>query len=228
MPKIDSELIATLRQIIPDSKNKFRINIEKKHFISVFTVFSMGVVLALFLLWNGRAQEVIDTPSISTENIIKSTDGSIVINGKNEKDAILIIDVAGKVITPGVYELPQGSRVIDAIKVAGGVRKNGDSSGVNLARLLEDGEQIYIDGVNSSRQTNSKLSSRGGASSGKINLNRATIAELDGLPGVGPVLAARIIEWRSKNGSFKSVDELRRVSGIGDVKFSELKGFVSV
>jgi competence protein ComEA len=95
-----------------------------------------------------------------------------------------------------------------------------------MARLLEDGEQIYIESSSGSGRSLSSTSS--GTRGGKVNLNRANLSELDGLPGVGPVLAARIVEWRSKNGNFKSVDELRRVSGIGDAKFNELKEVVVV
>ncbi|MEI7797426.1 MAG: helix-hairpin-helix domain-containing protein [Actinomycetes bacterium] len=226
MPKIDSELISRLRQIIPESTSKFRVHIEKKHFISTLLVISAGVALAIFLLWSGGAKEIPSASAVSAESGIEIVDNNQSINQPSQVNKILIIDVAGKVKNPDVYELPQGSRVIDAIKAAGGVGKGADSSGVNMARLLEDGEQIYIE--SSSSPTHSLSSTSRGTRGGKVNLNRANLAELDGLPGVGPVLAARIIEWRSKNGNFKSVDELRRVSGIGDAKFNELKEVVVV
>ena len=226
MPKIDSELISRLRQIIPESTSKFRINIEKKHFISALLVISVGVALAIFLLWSGSAKEIPSASADSSDPGIEIVDNNQSINQPSQVNKILIIDVAGKVKNPDVYELPQGSRVIDAIKAAGGVGKGADSSGVNMARLLEDGEQIYIE--SSSSPTHSVSSASRGTRGGKVNLNRANLSELDGLPGVGPVLAARIIEWRSKNGNFKSVDELRRVSGIGDAKFNELKEVVVV
>ncbi len=226
MPKIDSELISRLRQIIPESTSKFRVHIEKKHFISTLLVISAGVALAIFLLWSGGAKEIPSASADSVESGIEIVDNNQSINQPSQVNKILIIDVAGKVKNPDVYELPQGSRVIDAIKAAGGVGKGADSSGVNMARLLEDGEQIYIE--SGSSPTHSLSSASRGTRGGKVNLNRANLSELDGLPGVGPVLAARIIEWRSKNGNFKSVDELRRVSGIGDAKFNELKEVVVV
>jgi competence protein ComEA len=226
MPKIDSELIAHLRKILPESSSKFRVHIEKKQFISALVVIGAGVLLAIFLLWGGGAKEISSASTSDLESSIEVVDNNQSINQPVQPNKILIIDVAGKVKNPDVYELPQGSRVIDAIKAAGGVGKGGDSSGVNMARLLEDGEQIFIE---SSSSTSHSLSSPSrGTRGGKVNLNRANLAELDGLPGVGPVLAARIIEWRSKNGNFKSVDELRRVSGIGDAKFNELKEVVVV
>jgi competence protein ComEA len=226
MPKIDSELIAHLRKILPESSSKFRVHIEKKQFISALVVIAAGVLLAIFLLWSGGAKEISSASTSDSEFSIEVVDNNQSTNQPVQPNKILIIDVAGKVKNPDVYELPQGSRVIDAIKAAGGVGKGGDSSGVNMARLLEDGEQIFIE---SSSSTSHSLSSPSrGTRGGKVNLNRANLAELDGLPGFGPVLAARIIEWRSKNGNFKSVDELRRVSGIGDAKFNELKEVVVV
>lgn len=226
MPKIDSELIAHLRQIIPESTSKFRVHIEKKHFISALLVISVGVVLAIYLLWSGGAKEISSASANFSDSSIEVVDNNQSINQPVQVNKVLVIDVVGKVKNPDVYELPQGSRVIDAIKAAGGVGKGGDSSGVNMARLLEDGEQIFIE--SSSSSSHSVSSPSRGTRGGKVNLNRANLAELDGLPGVGPVLAARIVEWRSKNGNFKSVDELRRVSGIGDAKFNELKEVVVV
>ena len=226
MPKIDSELISRLRQILPDSTSKFRIHIEKKHFVSALIVISTGVVLAIFLLWSGGAKEISSSSGESSQSRIEIVDNNQITNETLQISKILVIDVAGKVKNTDVYELPQGSRVIDAIEAAGGVGKGGDSSGVNMARLLEDGEQIYIESAASLERGVSSASR--GASGGKVNLNRANLTELDGLPGVGPVLAARIIEWRSTNGNFKTIDELRRVSGIGDAKFNELKEVVVV
>ena len=136
----------------------------------------------------------------------------------------LVIDVQGEVVTPGVYELPLGARVGDAIKAAGGVRKGSSTSSVNLARFLEDGEQIFVASENvsgSGELTPSHVA-------GKLNLNRATESEFDGLPGVGPVLAKRIVAYRSANGNFASISELQKVSGIGPAKFNELQNFVTV
>lgn len=96
---------------------------------------------------------------------------------------------------------------------------------MNLARFLEDGEQIYLSEGESS--FTSAAGAHGGAQ-GKLNINRASVNELDGLPGVGPVLAARIAAYRQSNGKFASVDELRKVSGIGPAKFNDLRDFVTV
>ena len=137
----------------------------------------------------------------------------------------IFVDVTGAVNNPGVYTLTGRSRVIDAIKAAGDSAPGADLSTINLARMLNDGEQIYVDStvVNSSGQRVSKK-----VSSGPININRATLRQLDALDGVGPVIAGRIIEYRKKNGSFLTVDDLQKVSGIGAAKFAQIKSKVRI
>ena len=132
----------------------------------------------------------------------------------------IFVDVTGAVNNPGVYSLTGRSRVIDAIKAAGDSAPGADLSTINLARVLNDGEQIYVDTtvVNSSGQRVSKK-----VASGPININRATLRQLDSLDGIGPVIAGRIIEYRKKNGSFLTIDDLQKVSGIGAAKFAQIK-----
>jgi competence protein ComEA len=137
----------------------------------------------------------------------------------------IFVDVTGAVNNPGVYTLTGRSRVIDAIKAAGDSAPGADLSTINLARMLNDGEQIYVDStvVNSSGQRVSKK-----VSSGPININRATLRQLDALDGIGPVIAGRIIEYRKKNGSFFTIDDLQKVSGIGAAKFAQIKSKVRI
>jgi len=137
----------------------------------------------------------------------------------------IFVDVTGAVNNPGVYSLTGRSRVIDAIKAAGDSAPGADLSTINLARVLNDGEQIYVDStvVNSSGQRVSKK-----VSSGPININRATLRQLDGLDGIGPVIAGRIIDYRKKNGSFLTIDDLQKVSGIGAAKFAQIKSKVRI
>jgi len=137
----------------------------------------------------------------------------------------IFVDVTGAVNNPGVYSLTGRSRVIDAIKAAGDSAPGADLSTINLARVLNDGEQIYVDAtvVNSFGQRISKK-----VASGPININRATLRQLDGLEGIGPVIAGRIIEYRKKNGSFLTIDDLQKVSGIGAAKFAQIKSKVRI
>jgi len=132
----------------------------------------------------------------------------------------IFVDVTGAVTKPGVYTLAANSRVIDAIKAAGDSAPGADLSTINLARVLSDGEQIYVDAtiINSAGKRISKT-----VHSGPINVNRATAAQLDSLDGIGPVIAKRIIEYRKVNGPFATVEDLQKVSGIGTAKFAIIK-----
>ena len=137
----------------------------------------------------------------------------------------IFVDVTGAVNKPGVYTLTGKSRVIDAIKAAGDSAPGADLSTIKLARVLNDGEQIYVDSLvmNSAGQRVSKKTP-----SGPININRATARQLDALDGIGPVIAARIVEYRKINGSFLSIDDLQKVSGIGAAKFAQIKSKVRI
>lgn len=149
--------------------------------------------------------------------------------------ADLVVHVAGKVKHPGIVTLPAGSRVIDALQEAGGPRRGVDLSTLNLARALADGEQLLVGvpGAASGRAglASSPAESTGGPGTGPggpVNLNTATSAQLEELPGVGPVTAASILEWRDEHGHFSSVEELLEVSGIGEATLADLRDLVTV
>ncbi len=133
----------------------------------------------------------------------------------------ILVHVAGKVKRPDVYPLLQGSRVADAIKAAGGAKKNVDLSDINLARILNDGEQIYIGQIVAPSKSTSRSANK--TFNGIVNLNRATKSQLDSLVGIGPVIAARIIAYRNQNGSFMSVEDLLKVSGIGSKTLERIR-----
>lgn len=140
----------------------------------------------------------------------------------------ITIDVGGEVERPGVFELPTGSRVYEAIKAAGGVTANADASDINQARLLSDGEQIYIftkSPKSSGTKTSTKVKPQGSAS---VLINRATAKEFEALDGIGPVLAARIIAFRKANGPFFAIDDLLKVPGIGAGTLSKFKSKLRV
>lgn len=125
----------------------------------------------------------------------------------------ILVHVAGKVKKPDVYPLLQGSRVADGIKAAGGAKKGVDLSDINLARILIDGEQIYVGYVAAVDRSTPKNSVK--KYSGIVNINRATKAEFDSLVGIGPVIAGKIVTYRNQNGSFMAIEDLLKVSGIG-------------
>ena len=140
----------------------------------------------------------------------------------------ITIDVEGEVVNPGVYRLPTGSRVYEAIKAAGGVTANADASDLNQARLLSDGEQIYLfaqSPQSAGKKRATKVKPKG---STLVLLNRATAKEFEALDGIGPVLAARIIAYRKSNGSFAAVEDLLKVPGIGASTLSKFKSKLRV
>ncbi|MER7883855.1 ComEA family DNA-binding protein [Streptomyces fimicarius] len=165
---------------------------------------------------------------------------SPVAGGGVGESAQIVVDVSGKVRRPGVRRLPAGSRVADALEAAGGVRAGTDMTGLNRARVLADGEQVVVGlppgpsafgaagggGAGSVGGDGSAGASGGPAPSAPLSLNTATAEQLETLPGVGPVLAQHMIDYRTENGGFRSVDELRQVNGIGDRRFADLQPLV--
>lgn len=144
----------------------------------------------------------------------------------------VIVDIVGQVTHPGVLHLPAGSRVIDALTAAGGALPGAEVAAVNLARVLVDGEQVRIPAPGEQAPPASVVAGTGGGTTGGssalVNLNTADLAALDTLPGVGPVLAQRILDWRVAHGRFTSVDELAEVSGIGQRMLEQLRPKVTV
>ena len=142
---------------------------------------------------------------------------------------IIVVDVSGKVVKPGVYKLPVGSRAIDALDAAGGAKSGVDVSDINLAHVLTDGEQIIVGApkiVVASGKSKGKSKVANPTSTSPINVNTATSAQLDSLPGIGPVMAARIIAYRQKSGLFKVLTDLRKVPGMGASKFAEIQNLI--
>ena len=138
---------------------------------------------------------------------------------------VVVVDVEGAVRRPGVLTLPRGARVSDAGRAAGGLVGT-RTAGINLARLVVDGEQLVVGA--SPAGAGPPGGAGGGTADGLLDLNTATAAELDALPGVGPVLAQRIVEWRTAHGQFRDVAQLREVDGIGERKYAELSARVRV
>lgn len=142
-----------------------------------------------------------------------------------ETSATIYVHLLGAVAAPGLYELSEGARAIDVLAAAGGFTEAADRGQLNLARFLSDGEQIVVPEVGEAPAAGASAS---GTVSGKVNLNTADAATLETLPRVGPAMSARIIAWRTANGRFSSVDELRSVSGIGEKTFAELSQLVTI
>ncbi|HKE70871.1 MAG TPA: ComEA family DNA-binding protein [Nocardioidaceae bacterium] len=171
-----------------------------------------------------------DTPTDSdSSGSVSTASPTASVTGATAVGEELIVDVAGKVRRPGIVTLPPGSRVFDALKAAGGARPGVDLTSLNLARVLVDGEQLLV-GLTPVVVPPSlgSTASAGPLATGMVNLNTADQMTLETLPGVGPVTAQAILDWRADNGAFTSVDELLEVDGIGEVTLDELRDLVTV
>ncbi|TPW70202.1 ComEA family DNA-binding protein [Schumannella sp. 10F1B-5-1] len=159
--------------------------------------------------------------------------------GSDTGTAELYVHVTGQVAHPGLYRVAPDSRVIDVVGAAGGLTPEADAAAINLARRVDDGEQLHVPAVGeapaaggsaggASAGGGSTGGSGGVAAGGIVNLNSADQAQLETLPRIGPALAQRILDWREQNGRFASVDDLREVSGIGEKTFAQLEPLVTV
>lgn len=167
---------------------------------------ALVVLISALFVMRGSSQEVVAAPApLEITDIAQQT---------------LMVDVAGAVINPGVYSLPLNSRVVEAIKAAGGLKKGADTSDINQARILKDGEQIYVYPAAAALSRNAGAPVR---KNGPIMINRATAKDFESLDGIGPVLASRIVAYRKINGPFTAVEDLLKVQGIGQSKFAQFK-----
>lgn len=197
--------------------------------------------LALFVvaaLGGSRGGVVIERENAPSTAAAVTAETSSAASTPETVTASIFVHIDGAVVAPGVYELTGSTgtlpRVNDAVMAAGGLAGDADTSALNLAAVLSDGEKIHVPRQGeavTTEQTSSGAASRpdaGPSSSGVININTATAEELDSLPGVGPSTAAAIVEDRERNGPFASPEDLMRVSGIGEGKFSKLKDQIRV
>lgn len=243
--------IADLDAPDPDAAPRHRVLPAPPAALALVVVGILAVVVAAVLFVRGAPADIgpVAFPSSAgpTAPTAKPTGGSTVRSSAAESTT-LVISVVGLVRRPGLVKLPPQARVADAITAAGGARPGADLLSLNLARPLHDGDQIIVglsgDGNRAALRSavigvdDAPVTGQGGPAprtgsasntpAGKVNLNTATEAELDALPGVGPVTAAAIIEWRNRNGRFASVDQLAEVDGIGPGRLAKLRDRVVV
>ncbi len=183
-------------------------NLDARLFKYAAAISLLSVAVGLVLWWQGRPVELELQPA------------EVVVTEIQSPVATIFVHVVGDVAKAGVYELAAGSRVVDAIAAAGGPLRAAKLINLNLARVLFDGEQIIVG--------NHQLQPNSSSQLGKVNLNLATSSQLDQLPGIGPVIAARILQHRDENGPFRQISDIQQVAGIGDVIYSKIKDQISV
>jgi competence protein ComEA len=208
-----------LKETIRDKYLDFGFTDEQRR--AVLMVFGAFIALAFlfFALAQGRDSQPAETaiPAIITPTIPAIAEE-------------LIVDVSGRVRKPGVYSLDKGSRAIDALNLAGGALPGVNLGDINLAHILFDGEQIIVGAprVTYSSGSRSAPKVKAPTAASPLSLNSATLAQLDTLPGIGPVMANRIFAYRKLNGPFTLLDDLKKVSGIGDATFAEISKLVRI
>ncbi|MBV7697657.1 ComEA family DNA-binding protein [Streptomyces sp. TRM70350] len=199
-----------------------RCGLERRSVVVLTVLLVVVAGFAVQHFWAGRTQ------SVQAPEVVRAA--APLDEQEGEPVAEIVVDVSGKVREPGIHRLPAGSRVADALKAAGGVRPGTNIDGLNRARFLVDGEQVVVGGPAPAAVPappgGAPAGGAGGAPAAPVSLSTATVEQLDTLPGVGPVLAQHIIDYRTRHGGFRSVDELREVNGIGERRFADLRNLV--
>lgn len=198
---------------------------DKKLLISIFLLILI-VFIAIYFFTKEDSSNLDFNELFVSDNKVSSQD---------EVDEI-VIHIDGEVLNPGVIKLALGSRIADAIEYSGGLTANANISNVNLAYQLSDGQKVYIPSINDVTEIDTIqntageniIKSDGAKNSNTININTATQSELETLSGIGSSTASKIIDYRNKNGKFKTIQDLMNVSGIGEAKFNSIKDYISI
>ncbi len=212
-----------------------KLNIKQK--IGLILAALLIVILAFIWLFSIYGND-------SSKNEIKKSQESnneveFKLGIKEKENKTIMVDISGEIITPGVVKLQEGSRIIDAITAAGGKTEDADLSKVNLAYILDDGVQLYIPRYNEKLEKEIVQTEPGvgiiqeginttSKKDSKVNINTANKEKLATLPGIGEGAAEKIIEYRSKTGKFKTIDEIKKIPGIGESKFKSLKDKITI
>ena len=226
-----------------------KLNLKQKKIIAIILI--ILVIIAYYYLYLKNSTEEISNQDLEVNNTQESNQTN---ETEKETEEIIVVHISGAVNIEGIVELEAGSRIANAIEKAGGVKENADMTDINLAYPLEDGMKIHIPtkeeteanknnenmidesyvtsssgGVSSKEDTNSTQgSSKSTTINEKVNINTATQEELDTLPGIGPSIASKIIDYREQNGKFNSIEEIKEVSGIGDAKYEKIKASITI
>lgn len=218
-------------------------NLNKKQKIIFIGILIFMIIIIIYYLYStlnkGNYESFSD--NLDSDLIIESEfENKNIDENKIEDNLEILVHVSGCVKNNTVVSLKPNSRIKDAIDAAGGLTKDADLTNINLAYILEDGEKIYIpkkgeeitnyesshiENINNNKDNDSNLSSS--LKTQKININKATQAELEIIPGVGPSTALKILEYRKENGKFNSIEDIKNISGIGNAKYEKMKEYIT-
>lgn len=211
-----------------------KLNFKQKIIIGILiAILVIGIGIYGFVTMQNEENSIDINAMLEKENIEQNN---------SEQEEKIVVHITGEVNKAGVVILPKGARIADAIEAAGRTTKEADLEQINLAYVLEDGQKIYIPNQKDKEANSEKvyITSESGnnvivkdtiTSKGenkKVNINQATQSELETLPGIGPSIASRIIEYRQQNGKFNTIEDLKNVKGIGDAKFENVKKYIVV
>lgn len=223
-----------VRERLPPAVRDARLDPGVRGALVLAVVALVAAVAAVVLAWSSAARPAavshaaavpgVAVPQLSGAPVVASPPGA----APSPASSTVVVDVAGKVRRPGLVKLAGGARVADAITAAGGMLPGTSTAGLSLARRLVDGEQLLVGLPQQPAVAGAPPASAAAGATGPVDLNTATVSDLDALPGIGPVLAQRVLDWRTAHGSFTSVDQLREVSGLGGKKFDALAPLVRV
>ncbi|HEY0812870.1 MAG TPA: helix-hairpin-helix domain-containing protein [Pseudonocardia sp.] len=234
---------------MPESWRAARFDPGRPAAAALVLVAALAAVVAAVGVWTGRpqAEPVHGLPSMVVEGARPaSAPTPAPTSTPSAGSGTLVVSVSGRVARPGLVRVAEGARVADVVAAAGGALRGTDLTGLNLARRVSDGEQVAVGvaaapdaggaqpsatspgGLSSSSPSSGAATAGGAGPQAKVDLNAATVAQLDALPGVGPVTAQHIVDWRTRNGRFAKIEQLREVDGIGEHRFQQLRDLVTV
>lgn len=251
------EIYIKKQRFIGRSSEKPKYIKEEKHMYEFskkqkIIIILIGIILIIAFLYYTYAKDenMLLSEELEVTNTTENTEENE--NTTQEEQEMIVVHVSGAVNKEGIVELEENSRISDAIDKAEGLKENADTKNINLAFKLEDGMKIYIPTIeetakeleeeNTNDKTQNYITSSGGVvqgenststssgkqKTGKININTATQTELETLPGIGPSTSLKIVNYREENGDFKSIEQIKEVSGIGDAKYENIKDLICV
>lgn len=212
-------------------QEKILLFLKDNKLLSAAMIVSLTIILVTFFKL-GRPPTQSPTVDVATQAVPSYVSAEERPTSKEEEDSSehrdeITVDIKGAVVKPGVFAMKEGQRVIDLIEKAGGFNHDADQKQINLAKKLSDEELIYVPTLTETLESSSVMPT-GSSDGNKINLNTATVSELQEIPGIGEKRAQDIIDYREQNGNFKTVDELKQVSGIGQKTLEKLEEYVGL